>query len=290
LAGADGRIGLGIRGNGTRWMSSLALTGRTVNDAEVFDAQQSVVSRFGYLLATSSDYNLHLGLSGTKVLHTADQGSSATGARYASRWRDRPEIRVDSTRLVDTGAIDADSSYAAGAEFAANWKGWYLQAENFWYGTERRDHSLPDPTFGGYYVQASWILTGESRRYNMANGAFAAPKPFVPFTATGGLGAWELALRFSHTDLDFHEGLLGQAAAMDAVRGGVQDIWTLGANWYVNANLRVMLNYLHVDVDRLNPAGPGNLTPFGAAPGTPPFGVQIGQQLDIYALRSQFSF
>jgi phosphate-selective porin OprO/OprP len=51
-----------------------------------------------------------------------------------------------------------------------------------------------------------------------------------------------------------------------------------------------MLNYLHVDVDRLNPAGADNLTPFGAAPATPPLGVDIGQTFDIYALRSQFSF
>ena len=51
-----------------------------------------------------------------------------------------------------------------------------------------------------------------------------------------------------------------------------------------------MLNWLHVDVDRLNPAGVGNLTPFGPAPATPPIGVQIGQDLDIYGLRTQYSF
>jgi hypothetical protein len=34
----------------------------------------------------------------------------------------------------------------------------------------------------------------------------------------------------------------------------------------------------------------GNLQPFGLAPGTPPFGVQIGQDLDIYGLRTQYSF
>jgi phosphate-selective porin OprO/OprP len=51
-----------------------------------------------------------------------------------------------------------------------------------------------------------------------------------------------------------------------------------------------MLNWLHVDVDRLNPAGPGNLTPFGPAPGTPPLGVQIGQDLDIFGLRTQYAF
>lgn len=291
LAGADGRTGLGVRGAGSRWMSSITLTGRTVNDAEVFDSQLAAVGRFGFLAASSADYNVHLGMSGTWVFHPADQGSSTTGPRYALRLRDRPEIRVDSTRLIDTGTIDADSAYAAGVEFGANWKNWYLQGENFWYGLQRRDPTaLPDPSFGGYYVQASWILTGESRRYNMASGSFQNPRPFVPFTSVGGLGAWELAARFSHTDLDFHDGSTGLAATPDSMRGGVQDIWTFGANWYVNPNVKVMLNYLHINVDRLNPAGPGNLTPFGPAPGTPPLGVEIGQDLNVYALRSQYSF
>jgi hypothetical protein len=48
VGGADGRIGLGVRGNGTRWMSSLTLTSRTVNDAEVFDSQLAVVARAGW--------------------------------------------------------------------------------------------------------------------------------------------------------------------------------------------------------------------------------------------------
>lgn len=290
LGGADGRIGLGARGHGTRWMGSLTLTSRTVNDAEVFDSQLAAVGRFGYLLATSGDYNVHVGLNGTQVFQTADQGSSATGARYAIRFRDRPEIRVDSLRLVDTGPLDADNAYVAGVEFGANFKRWYLQGENFWYGLDRRERALPDPSFGGYYVQASWLLTGETRRYSMANGSFGSPRPFAPFTAAGGMGAWELAIRYSHSDLDFHEGIAGLAATPDSIRGGVQDIWTLGANWYVNSNVKVMFNYLHIDADRLNPAGPGNLTPFGPAPGTPPIGVQIGQDLNVYALRSQYSF
>jgi len=236
---------------------------------------------------------VHVGLSGTKVFQPADQGSQATGPRFPIRFRDRPEIRVDSTRLIDTGSIDADSAYAAGAEFGMNYKNWLLQAENFWYGIERRKTTtLPDPAFGGYYVAGTWVITGESHRYNMANGSFQSPRPFTPFASGpgSGWGALELALRYSHTDLNFHEGAGGTPATTDSVRGGVQNIWTLGANWYLNANFKLMLDYMRIDVDRLNPAGPGNLTPFGAAPLTPPIGVQIGQDLNVIALRSQYTF
>jgi phosphate-selective porin OprO and OprP len=291
LAGADGRIGFGARGSGTRWMGAMTLTNRTVNDAEVFDSQLAAVGRAGFLLATAADYNIHAGLSGTWVFAPADQGSAAGAMRTPLRLRERPEIRVDSTRLIDTGSIDADSGFATAVEFGANWRNVYFQAENFWYGIDRPESSmLSAPSFGGYYAQASWLITGESRRYEIANGAFQAPRPFVPFTASGGPGAWELALRYSHTDLNYHEGVLGTAALADAVRGGEQNIWTLGINWYLNPNLRLLFNYLRIEVDRLNPAGPSNLTPFGPAPGTPPSGVQIGQDLDVYALRSQFSF
>jgi phosphate-selective porin OprO/OprP len=290
FGGADGRIGLGVRGSGPRWMSALTLTTRTVNDPEVFDSQLAAVGRAGFLVATSADYNIHTGINGTWVFEAADQGAGSA-ARTPLRFRDRPELRVDSARLIDTGSIDADSGYTAGIEFGANWKNFYFEAQNFWFGIERPDTAtLSDPSFGGYYAMASWLITGESRRYDAASGAFQAPRPFVPFTANGGIGAWELAVRYSHSDLNYRAGMLGTAALPDAVRGGEQNIWTLGVSWFINPTVRLMFNYLRIDVDRLNPAGPGNLQPFGPAPGTPPLGVQIGQELDVFALRSQFSF
>ena len=290
LGGADGRIGVGVRASGTRWMGAFTLTSRTIADAEVSDAQTAVIGRAGFLAMTGSDYNLHVGASGTYVIHPADQGIDATGARYAVRFRERPELRVDSARLIDTGNIDAEHAYVAGLEAAGNWRNLLLQGEHFWFGVERANSTAHDPRFGGYYLQGSWMLTGESHRYVMANGAYLAPRPRSPFNSSGGIGAWELALRFSHADFNFEEGVVGTAPTVDSVRGGVQDVWTLGVNWYATANVKFMLNLLRVDVDRLNPAGPGNTAPFGAAPNTPPIGVQIGQQFNALALRSQFSF
>jgi phosphate-selective porin OprO/OprP len=290
LGGADGRIGAGVRASGQRWMSALTFTSRTVADPEVSDSQTAVLGRTGFLVATSANYNVHLGASGTYVLHPADQGIDSTGARYSARLRDRPELRVDSTRLIDTGNIDADHAYVAGVEFGANWRNFYLQAENFYFGIDRAS-TARDPHFGGYYVQSAWTITGEPHRYNMASGAFAAPRPMLPFNSSGGVGAWELALRFSHTDLNFEEGIEGFAPPnASSIRGGEQDIWTLGVNWYVTPSLKFMLNLMRVDVERLNPATSPAATPFGASPATPPVGVQIGQQYNAVALRSQFNF
>ena len=290
LGGADGRLGFGIRASGKRYMSSLTFTSRTVNDAEAFENQFAAVGRFGGLLATSDDYKVHLGASASYVFSPADQGSSATGVRRSVRFRDRPEIRIDGVRLIDTGAIDAEHASVYGLEFGANWKNFYFQGENFWFDVDRRNAGLENPSFGGYYLQGSWLLTGESRRYNPATGSFQNPRPKVHFARDGGWGAFELAARFSHTDLNFNEGLAGTAPILDAIRGGEQDVMALGINWYLNPNFKVLLNYLMIDVDRLNPAGPGNATPFGAGVATPPVGVEIGQDLDVFALRTQFSF
>jgi phosphate-selective porin OprO and OprP len=290
LGAADGRLGLGVRASGKRYMSSLTFTTRTVNDAEVFDSQFAAVGRAGGLLATSDDYNLHFGASATWVFSPPDLGSAATPPRHALRFRDRPEIRVDTVRLIDTGAIDAAHASVYGVEFGANWKNFYIQGENFWFDVDRRDATLEDASFGGHYLQGSWLLTGENRRYNPATGSFQNPRPKSPFARDGGWGAFELAARYSHTDLNFNEGDAGAAPLLGAIRGGEQDIFALGVNWYLNNNFKLLLNYLMIDVERLNPAGPGNTAPFGAGAATPPIGVEIGQDLDVFALRTQFSF
>lgn len=288
LGGADGRLGIGLKANGKRWMGAFTLTTRTVNDPEAFDSQLAAVGRAGFLAATGADYNLHVGASGTYVFSPVDQGAGAA-ARRPVRFRDRPEIRVDGVRLVDTGALDAAHASVFGLEFGANWRNLYLQGEHFWFDVGRRDTSLPDPDFAGYYLQGSWILTGENRRYNPATGSFQNPRARAPLGA-GGFGAWELAARYSRMDLDFRAGVPGAPAMPGAVRGGDQSIVTLGLNWYPHANMKMMLDYMLIDVDRLNPAGPLNPQPFGPAPNTPPVGVDIGQDLDVIALRTQFSF
>ena len=60
----------------------------------------------------------------------------------------------------------------------------------------------------------------------------------------GGLGAWEVAARFSSMDLDFMPGGSG------AVAGGVQNIWSVGLNWYPNPTVRFLLDYSNIQVNR----------------------------------------
>jgi phosphate-selective porin OprO/OprP len=291
LAGNEGRYGIGALGSGERWTASLVLTGGSVGVAAL-DEQLALVGRATGLVHDTEDTQLHVGGNVSYVFQPADNGvDSAT--RSPIRLRDRPEIRVDGTRLIDTGNIDATSALVPGVELALRYKGLVVQAEHFWYRIERRIPSagpaLPDPDFSGYYVQASYSLTGEPRRYSSATGAFGAPKPKKSVGGSGekgGLGAWEVAARYSVVDLDYNAGVAGGAAPTGGIRGGRQETWTAGVNWYLNPVTRLSADYQHIDIDRLSPGGAA----FGPGALTPPAGTQVGQSFNVFSLRSQLSF
>jgi phosphate-selective porin OprO and OprP len=68
--------------------------------------------------------------------------------------------------------------------------------------------------------------------------------PYTPFWAVRGengcknwgIGAWEVAARYSHLNLDDANGL---------IRGGIMDGYTFGINWYLNANLKLQFEYVN---------------------------------------------
>ena len=87
-------------------------------------------------------------------------------------------------------------------------------------------------------------------------------------------------------DLNYLAGSPGTAPVASAIRGGEQEIFTLGLNWYVNNVLRFQAAFQDVSVDRLSPGG----TAFGTGAATPPAGAQVGQDFNIYSLRTQYAF
>jgi phosphate-selective porin OprO/OprP len=288
IASGDGRTAAGLFANGERWNASAALTGNVVGQ-QTFDEQLGFVGRVAYVPIKALNYLVHVGANTSVVINPAATGPNVgpAGAATPIRLRDRPEIRVDGTRLVDTGNIDADGLTSIGGELAAQWKNFSAQGEYFQIQVERRASALSDPDFSGWYIQGAWTLTGEPRRYNIASATFDAPRVEKPFSRKGGTwGAFELAARYSNLDLNYLAGVPGQAATASAIRGGEQKITTVGLNWYPNAVVRFQAHFQHVDVDRLSPGG----TAFGAGALTPPAGAQIGQELNIWSFRTQYAF
>jgi len=151
-------------------------------------------------------------------------------------------------------------------------------------------------SFSGWYVQGSYILTGEAHTYNPATAAFTSPKPAKPFSLKDGTwGAFELAARFSDLNLNSHTadpasvvtnwaGTARTYTYYNTVRGGDQKILTLGINWYLNSAVRLSANYQYIDISRLQ--APATVTT-AATPLLPT--VDGGQKLSTVEMRFQLS-
>jgi phosphate-selective porin OprO/OprP len=306
LAGGDSRTAVQVFGYGNNWFASAAVTGRTVGaintnnvipvtaattsitvgTAQSYSDQLGFTGRLAYDPIVSGDLRVHLGAHGSYVDRPADTAGPATNgitpiSSYVISLNGTPELRVDGAKLINTGNIDAKNASEAGAEFAIQ-KGPFFLASEYEHVAVKRSDIASKPEFGGYYVEGTWFLTGETKRYNTSTAAFDGPVVAHPFNpAAGSLGALELALRWSDMNLNYHAGGGGAAPAADAIRGGEQAIFTAGLNWYPTQAVRFMIDFQHVRIDRLSPSATAYATPTGA---------QIGQSYNAIALRSQVAF
>ena len=277
ISAGDARAVVGARWGGERYFLAGYLTGAPYGSQQVALAQPQqtggVVRVAGRPVATG-DWDVHLGFSASEAFRIQRMAGGQT-----LTLQDRPELRIDQNRLVGTGALNANSAGEYGPEFGMRWRNLLLQGEYIRIGVDRFATAAapraPSLSFDGGYVEGSWVITGEPRRYSAASGAFGAPHPEHPFNLkTGGTGAFELVGRYSHINLDDRV-TRGIAASVTAgVYGGVQDVYAVGVNWYPNDQLRFMLDYDIISVDRLNPAGT----------------AQVGQRIQAVALRAQAAF
>jgi phosphate-selective porin OprO/OprP len=296
LAAGDTRTAGEIYYAANGWLASAAVTGRTIGvlntgtaspTPQTFGDQLGFVARVAGVPVHGDDWLVHVGVHGSYVAQPANtSGPSNSGVNPASpeviAFSNTPELRVDGTKLINTGNIDAHHADEEGAELAFQKQQFFVQGEYESLGVSRTNPGVSSPRFSGWYVEGTWILTGERRRYNPVTAAFDGPPVDHPFSlAKGGWGAWEVGARYSELDLNYHAGASGTAPSVDAIRGGDQQIWTAGLNWYPNTFVRFMLDYQHVRIDRLSPNASVYQTPTGA---------QIGQAYDAIALRSQFAF
>ena len=143
---------------------------------------------------------------------------------------------------------DADNTDVLGLEAALKIGSFSVQSE--WV---QADVDAPEGgKIDGYYIQAGYVLTGESRSYDTNLGAFKGVSPSTKFMEDGGLGAWEAVLRWSNLDFS------------DLADNQEIDTWTLGLNWYLNKNVRALFNYSNAYLD--------------------------GDSVDVFATRFQFAF
>ncbi|MHB8269468.1 OprO/OprP family phosphate-selective porin [Bradyrhizobium sp.] len=236
--------------------------------------QLGAVARVAGQIMSGPDYSLHLG--GDAEWLITPPRNLITGPQTLT-LSDRPELRIDPTTLISTGAIaNVSSAQVYGVEAAATYGPLIVQGEYYWFNIDRNANTglppigAPSLKFQGGYAQAGWVLTGETRPYNTAAASYLGIKPKNPFSLQGGgWGAWEIAGRVSTMDLN------DQLGTATGIAGGRQTVYTAALNWYVNGNVRFMLNYLHGDV-------PKQLSPTSTA--------DAGSKFDAVAMRTQVAF
>ena len=280
LAAGDFRSNIGGHWNNDRAWVGIYATGPTSGNSHAGIGQQfGAVGRATYQILQSDAYSLHVGVDAEGLMKPQSFG----GIRQITTFSDRPEDRIDTTQILNTGTIGTATNPVSGAnvagfELAGGIGSLFGQAEYFHYTVNRTNASTL--SFNGGYAQASYTLTGEHRKYIPGTGAYSGISPDHPFSlANGTWGAWEIAARYSVMDLNsnFTPGV--STASTNGVAGGQQQIATLGVNWYVNNNIRFLFDYLHGFINKKS----------GAA-ATAPLGAGIGGRLDAVEARAQVAF
>ena len=275
---------------GTRWWNDVFWAGAYVTGPTAgaihsasstapvaMNEQYGVVARAAGQIVSGKDYSIHLGGDFEDLIQPAHSIVNGINGAQTLTLNDRPELRIDPTSLISTGAIaNVSSAQVYSVEAAGTYGPLFVQGEYFWFNIQRDANTglppigAPDLKFQGGYGQVGYVLTGESHPYNAAAAAYGGIKPLHPFDISGGgWGAWEIAARYSTMDLN---NLIGTTTG---VAGGRQNVITVGLNWYANNNVRLMFDYLHGDISKQ--VSPTN---FGDA----------GSKFDAFAMRTQVAF
>jgi phosphate-selective porin len=172
-------------------------------------------------------------------------GSVRTGMN-GIRFRSRPESEtfgyiIDTDFSTDVFGRplldDAKSATFLGAEASGVWGRWFAQGE--WFLAHVDSARGGDPTFTGGYVMGGLWLTRECRRLECGR---RVPSrvccPLDPCAEHRGWGGLELAARYSTVDLNDGN-----------VLGGTMHNWSVELNWHLGSGRRLMLNYVHAQVN-----------------------------------------
>ena len=230
--------------------------------------------------ATEGRGLLHIGLAssyrdmGTRVLAGASGNVLNQFGMSA-----RPEahlapkvVGLALNNVLDYKLIGTELAYVYGPlSFQTEYYGAFMNLSN---------GGATDSYISGGYAYTSYFLTGENRAYNKKAGCFDRVKPYENFfrvrdedgCVQTGLGAWEVGYRYSWLDLND-----GNATPM--FKGGLAIDHTLGLNWYLNPNLRLMWNYVH------STDTPGANTPSSISFPNPTKGY-----LDTFEMRAALDF
>ena len=205
-------------------------------------------------------YRPYVNEDGSQFVHIGASGSYRNPSNEMVQYRSRPEVH-QGPFFVDTGTLPGiDHGTLFGLEAACVFGAFHAQAEMNMpslTGGEYKDsagafHDQEDLSFRAESVQVGYFLTGEQREWDVPMSRFDRIKVKKNYGPKG-WGAWEVAARWSHIDLN--DGDLESTQDPTTHKfsaGGEMTDYTFGINWYLNPQTKVMFDIVHVERDDLS--------------------------------------
>jgi phosphate-selective porin OprO and OprP len=189
---------------------------KATSDSPEANGDYALTSRLAGVAVKNKTTLLHLGIS-----HSYRKPQEDKTFGYAVR----PEVHI-SDKYIKTSVSEVENINLFNFETALVLNSFSVQGE---YSTASIKSSIKNETFSSYYIQTSYFLTGEKRTYKNSVVGFGRVKPIKTFGNGNGMGALELALRYS---------------AIDGMDNDKMNNISAGLNWHLNPATRVMANYV----------------------------------------------
>ena len=163
-AGCSGTIPAGLKCS-----AATAVNVTTAGASE----QYGSTARVAFQVLQGPNYSLHLG-GDVEVLLSPPVGpaTTAVAGKRTLTLSDRPELRIDPTVLLNTGAIaNVSNAEVYSLEAAAGWGPLFFQGEYFWYRVNREvpSNAAPSPP------RRRWVSTAAMPRRAGPSPAKTAP-------------------------------------------------------------------------------------------------------------------
>ncbi len=159
------------------------------------------------------------------------------------QFKVKPEARADLNLLKTSQLAHINYGNVANLSLAYSKKSFSTQFE-YLGASFNRDAGYKNMFFHGGYAQVAYFLTGESKTYVPSKGKIESIKPIDPVFEFGksnkryGLGAWEVAAKYSTVNLNSKE------------KFGKMDLFGLGLNWYLNDVVKLSNDFLYAKTDK----------------------------------------
>jgi len=234
--------------------------GRVVGDSLQWSGNVRLASSPWYDETSDGRGYFHWAVSGMFARPDGDAFAADTNSNEG-RFRTRMEARSDQ-RWLNTDRIAGITAYEImGIEAMLN-VGPVQVVHEYQFNWSQRENDT-DLFFHGAYVFVSYFLTGEFQPYDRQRGIIGRVKPYENFFLVDrcrggrgwGMGAWQIAARYSYLDL-----------SDENILGGVGRNLTLGLNWFWTPYSKIQFNYIYGDIENHAPVNTftsGNYHIFG---------------------------